>query len=79
MKRKVHIRDAGGIAIYNRLEDTGENAIPFAGGYGGFVTRDDCKRLGWTVCNGWIVAEDFGGGTATRIANAGGDYRIEED
>ena len=57
-KRKVHVRDADGNPRYNRLLDDGADVFLFASG-SGFVTRYDCNRKHWQICDGWISDQEW--------------------
>jgi len=48
---KVHILDADGRIIFNRLFDSGEGPLLFEGS--GFIDRFDVKRRRWTIVPGW--------------------------
>ena len=51
-KRKVHITDANGKIIYNRLWDDGTLVIRFDSG-SGFVDRLMVKVRSWVIVDGW--------------------------
>lgn len=49
---KIHITDASGNKLYNRLHDDGGNVLTFESG-NGHVCRDRCQREGWIIVEGW--------------------------
>lgn len=53
IQKRVHITDAAGKPLYNRLWDDGiGNVLPFESNYG-FIDRLDIARYGWQVRDGW--------------------------
>jgi hypothetical protein len=49
--QRVHVRDADGALLYNRLTDDGTGLLRFE--VYGFVTVDTCRRNRWQICDGW--------------------------
>ena len=56
--RQIHIHDDSGRVIYNRLWDSGSEALRFD--VYGFVTRRDVVRNRWTICEGWCGRDEDG-------------------
>jgi hypothetical protein len=54
--RRVHVRDARGSLLFNRLEDSGGEQMRFASGHG-WVNKYDLAAHGWTLHAGWPSAD----------------------
>lgn len=64
--RKVHVHDREGRVIYNMLWDDGGETILFE--VYGFLTREQVRREGWTLCDGWCERDADGFVCAQRRA-----------
>lgn len=61
---KVHVVDANGTPVYDRLLEDGTNVVRFASGHG-FLAKSDLPRLGFrgnpgpfSLRSGWIADGD---------------------
>ncbi len=48
---EIHIEDANGKPLFNRLIDDGTNVLRFISGFG-FVTREEVIRQHWIIKEG---------------------------
>ncbi len=63
-ERKVHIVDRNGRVRFNRLLDSGGEAIPF--GTSGWVDRHDSRMRGERIVDGWLTLAEMDAVRATR-------------
>ena len=66
--RRVHITDAAGVRLYNRLLSDGGPVYVFESG-NGFVTQDQVRQHNWRVGDGWPEAPAQGGAVAGAARN----------